>query len=291
MAKLDRLAWAVCDWFEIEGYRFGVRSTSRSFGGWVREVLGAYRSGGPRDPDDDPLFSFVIAEPHTGATRKLHIFYVGTLDVVRSFDLGVAARAFLGEVEALTFPVRDDAVYVEASVLRGRGTTALIPTWMVPPINAAGRRIRRVVDLDLPCALSVALDPATGHLVPPRRTLDLPVDAIDSLVRSWPATAEPDPRAFVDDERRIDRIVVLGGGPTGIGLRPVARGPVLFDLARSIRNLGSVRGEGLAAVGRALSGAEVARAGWAHTGQLVEVVAAVLGDHVDPTRTRATAEV
>lgn len=293
MARLDRLGWAVCDWFEVEGYRFGVRSTSARFGAWVREALAPYLAPGPRDPDDDPLYSFVIAEPPTAGSpaRQLHIFYVGTLDVVRSFDLVAVARAFLAEVESLTFPVRDDAVYVEASVIRGRDATALIPTWMVPPINAAGRRIRRAFELELPCSLSVALDPRSGHLVPVRRTLEIPAGALDALVGSWPPAAEPDLRASVDEEARVDRVVVIGGVPAGTGVHPAARGPVLFDLARSIRNLPIVRGDGLRAVGRALSGAEATHVQWANGGQLVDVVGSVLNGGRDVAdRTASTAE-
>ena len=47
MAKLDRLQWATCDWFAIEDYRFGVRSTSAGFGEWVRYALGSYLADGP----------------------------------------------------------------------------------------------------------------------------------------------------------------------------------------------------------------------------------------------------
>jgi hypothetical protein len=64
---------------------------------------------------------------------------------------------------------------------------------------------------------------------------------------------------------------------------------VLFDVARSIRNLPKVRGDGPAAVGRALAGAEAARAQWANTQQLVGVVGAVVGERVDGAgRPRAT---
>ena len=71
MAKLDRLEWATCDWFEIEGYRFGVRSTSAGFGEWVRYALGSYRADGPLDPDVDPLYALIVEDGATPQRPRL----------------------------------------------------------------------------------------------------------------------------------------------------------------------------------------------------------------------------
>ena len=48
------------------------------------------------------------------------------------------ARSFIGEVESLTFATRDDAVYVEASVIRGGGKTILISV-----AHGSGHQLRR----------------------------------------------------------------------------------------------------------------------------------------------------
>jgi hypothetical protein len=277
MAKLNRLDWAVCDWYEVEGYRFGVRTTSPAFAEWARYALSAYAADGPPAVEVDPLLSIVVAEdmPREAGSRKLHILYLGTMDVVRSFDLAAVARSFLSEVEAVTFPARDDAVYLEASVIRGGQITALIPTWMVPSINVAGRRIRRRLDVDLPCHLSVAIDASTGHLIAVRETLARPTDSIDVLV-GWSRSPAADRRAFVDRELAIDRVVVFPSGPSPIGVHRISRGPVVYDLAQAIRNLSRVGGRGLEAVGRALGAAEVLQVQWANTQQLIDVVAEVL---------------
>ena len=255
-----------CDWFEIEGVRFGVRSTSASFGEWVRHVLATYRVGGPHDPSDAPVFSLVIEDPESPsgrATRNLHILYRGTFTVVRSLDVSVVARSFLSEIESLTFPSRDDAIYLGVSVIRGAGTTVLIPTRLVPAIGVAGRRIQRSLDVWLPAELAVALDVETGHLIPVRQTLDIPRDGLDDLAHSMPDAAGEDRRAFIDRELPIDRVLVWGRTSDGmLGLGPAPKGPVLFDLARSIRNLDKVGRQGVITLARVLSEAEVLSASW-----------------------------
>jgi hypothetical protein len=291
MAKLDRLTWASCDWFQIEDYRFGVRSTSGAFGEWVRYALGNFLADGPENPDADPLYALIVEDGASpsgrAAATKLHIFYYGTIDLVRTLDVRAVARSFLGEIESLTFPSRDDAVYLEASVIRGSGKAVLIPSLMVPSVSAIGRRMRRSFDVELPGQLSVALDPGTGHLIPSGRSLDIPDDALEALDRYVPVGSEPEPRAIIEDELRIDRVLTRGG--TTKGLVPMPRGPVLFDLARAIRNLPRVGGRGVATIGRVLAEADVFEARWFRSAELVDVLEAALnGGRYVPDRTEAT---
>ncbi len=292
-SKLEVLRWVTCDWFEIEGFRFGVRSTSASFGGWVRFVLSAYHAGGPRDPDDAPTFSVVIEDPESPsgrATKNLHILYRGTFSVVRSLDVSVVARTFLSEMEALTFPGRDDAIYLGLSVIRGNEVTVLIPTRLVPAIGVAGRRIQRALDASLPAQLTVALDVDTGHLVPARPMLDVPGDAFDALVRSVSTTKGEDRRAFIDRELAIDRVLVWGRTPDGeLGLGPTPKAPVLFDLARAVRNLDAIGRSAVITLGRVLSDTDVLAGSWFGTNGLIETLGGALhpGAYV-PSRTELT---
>jgi hypothetical protein len=293
MAKLDRLTWATCDWFDVEGYRFGVRSTSHAFGEWVRYALGAYRADGPLDPDADSLYALIVEDgldSDDRAPRRLHIFYYGTWGIVRTTDVRAIARSLIGEIESLTFPIRDDAVYVEASVVRGGGKTILISSLMINDISAAGRRIRNSVDLMLPGQMSVALDPASGHLIPPSRYLAIPDDALDAVGRFVPVSGPEDIRAIVDRELEIDRIILMAMRPVP-GLDRTPKGPVLFNLARSIRNLGMVGSQGLRTLGRLVDQAETLEARWDTTAQLVEVLAAAVdGGRYVPDRTEGTPE-
>lgn len=291
-SKLEAIRWVSSDWFEIEGVRFGVRSTSSSFGGWVQHVLGTYRVAGPREPADAHLFSLVIEDPESPsgrATRNLHILYRGTFTVVRSLDVSVVARSFLSGIESLTFPSRDDAIYLGVSVIRGAEATVLIPTRLVPAIGVAGRRIQRSIDIRLPAELVVALDVETGHLIPVKGTLDIPRDVLDYLPRSTPVPAIEDRRAFIDRELLIDRVLVRGGTLDGqLGLGPAPKGPVLWDLARSIRNLDKVGRQGVITLASVLSGAEVLSASWFGTTGLIEILAAAAAATYVPSRTELT---
>jgi hypothetical protein len=293
MAKLDRLSWATCDWFAIEDYRFGVRSTSAGFGEWVRYALAGYRVDGPREADGDPLYALIVeddASPSGRAAKHLHIFYYGTFGIVRTLDVMAVARSFISEIESLTFPIRDDAVYLEASLIRGQGRTVLIPALMVPDVSSAGRRIRGSIDLALPAHMSIALDPASGHAIPVSRTLDIPDDVLDAVGDHVSVGSQEDPRAVVDGELAIDRVVMIGniGEP---GLVSASRGPVMFQLARSIRNLSKVGGDGVTTIARLLAGADVVKARWSNTAQLVGMIAAAVdGGRYVPERTEGTPE-
>src|SRR3990170_3464562 len=141
MSKLDRLGWVVCDWFEIEGYRFGVRTTSDAFGEWVRYGLGEYRVEGPEDEDQEPFWSVVVEDGSRGEGRlgkRFHIVYRGSWDVVRTLEVAAAARALLVEVEAIRFPLRDDAIFLEAGLVRSGDLSVLVPHTMVPGLARAG---------------------------------------------------------------------------------------------------------------------------------------------------------
>jgi hypothetical protein len=278
MAKLDRLSWATCDWFEVEGQRFGIRTTSPVVAGWVGHVLTNYQRVEPPEPYHDPLFSIVAEDDSSVSGRtgkRLHILYRGTVDVVRTLDIRSVARSFLYALETMTFPARDDAVYLEASVVQGCGTTVLIPWFMVPMVNTAGRQIRRSIDLALPGVVTVALDHEDGHLIPVRRTLDLPDNSLDVFEGLVPAGPQADERVMVEEETRVDRVLVVGGRSAS-SLGPAPRGPALFNLGWSIRNLGLLGGRSVETVGRMLARSEVLEARWTTTPHLVGVLGAAV---------------
>jgi hypothetical protein len=280
MAKLDRVSWASLDWFEIDGYRFGVRTTSDAFAEWVRYVLGDYGADGPSKPDQDALFSLVVDDPSAQGPRagkRLLILYEGTADIVRTMDIRAVARSFLHEIEGITFPTRDDALYLEGSVIQGAVGTVLIPWTMVPAVNTASRQIRRAVDMVLPSTVSVAIDPATTHLVPVRTTLKIPADALDVLGTYVVVGAEDDVRTSVISDVAIDRVMVLGGDQWAPVLRPVQRrAEALFKLANVVRNAGALEGRALVTLGNLLTSTEVLETRWTSRQDLVEVVGAAM---------------
>lgn len=289
MEKLDRIRWITWDWFEIDGYRFGARTTSHRFAEWVRYVLASYQVDRPSTPEEDPLFSIIVQDEQDQrrlADKRLMILYEGTADIVRTMDVRAIAVSLLHELEAITFPTRDDALYLEASVIYGHAGVVLIPWMMVPVINGASRQIARSVDLVLPGTVSIPVDRSTGGLLPVAPTLKLPPDAIGALGGYVKIGAEEDVRALPAEPRRIDRVVVLGGDRWEPVLRPtVSRSAALFQLASAVRNAGALEGSALETLRHLVDSSEVLEIRWTTRRDLVDVVAAAVeGDTFEPDR-------
>ena len=282
MTKLDRLGWVVTDWFVIEDYRFGIRTTSHAFAAWLRHALADYWVGSGDDDEVDPVYSVVVEDgtDPTGrqGTKKFHIIYYGTWDIVRTLDVRALAESLLHEIDSFTYPMRDDAVYVEASIVRGNGKTLLIPAFLVPSIAAAGRRLTSKLDLTLPGLMSVALDPQTGNLIPPAPYLRFAPDRWDRLRELLPLPAGPsDSRALVTEVTPIDRVITRRLAPHPV-LQRIPKGSVLFDFAEMIRNPAMIGSRGLVTLGKAFERAEVFELQYFTTQQLTDAMAAAIGD-------------
>ncbi|MFB3738221.1 MAG: hypothetical protein ACE14W_04565 [Candidatus Velamenicoccus archaeovorus] len=273
MSKLDRLGWVACDWFEIEGQRFGVRSTSEAFATWVRRVLDPYRVDGPVDPDDDPLYGLVVEDETSRSGRvgrRLNVLYLGTWDIVRTTDPGTVARSFLLDVQRLAFAHRDDAVYLDGAVVSSNGTTVLVPQSIVPTLSRAGRRVQRALDAMLPGTMAVAVDPETGRLIPVPSLPDVPDDASDAFRTDGPRV---DPRAWVDEALSVDRVLLYGSEPE---LVPVSRAETLAGLSSAVRNLDVMRGRAIRALGRLVEGSRPYRVRFTGTAHMIEILSSLV---------------
>src|SRR5947207_6471046 len=113
MSELDRLGWAAERTFEVGGLLFGLRTNSREFIAWADEVLGDFRV---RDAEAGPYYSVVVGGTE-GIGKHFHILYRESDAIVRSFDLGLVGRALLIDVGSLTFAKRDDALYLNMSLV------------------------------------------------------------------------------------------------------------------------------------------------------------------------------
>lgn len=277
MAKLDRLDWASCNWYEIDEYRFGVRSTSRAFGDWVDHCLAAYRVGGPHEEDDDPMWAVVVdegGESSAGVGRRFHILYRGTWDVIRTLDVGGVAQALLTELGSIRHPVRDDAVFLEAAVASASGVSILLPHLMVPGLARAVRRVQRA-GIVPPGTMVVAVDPATGELVRPEVSLDLPSDVSARFADAFPPNGS-DPRIFVDDRLEVDAVLTWGG-PEASGLWHAPRADTLMTLASWTRNLRLVGSRGIEGLARLVEGARCYAARWATTNDMIDALVRIGG--------------
>jgi hypothetical protein len=292
MAKLDRLGWVASDWFDIEGYRLGIRSTSQPFSAWLRHTLADHEVEGPEDPDDTPIYSVVVEDGNNPTGRrgstKFHIIYYGTWDIVRTLDIQTLAKSLLHEIHSFTYPIRDDAVFIEASVMRLDGRTVLIPALFVKPLCEIGRRLQSSLDIALPGQMSVAIDPATGDLVCPEPMLRIAPDQERVLRTLIPLDRAADPRAMIDDRVPVDLVLGWVREPHPL----VRRGPrarAFYEYAKMVRNGHLVKADSIHALARLFERADYREFEYFSSRHAIDVLRAIgEGRDYDAHRTEAT---
>jgi hypothetical protein len=248
MRKLDRLDWAMEGTYRLGDVTVGIRTTSERFGRWADDVLREHR----RTRWRDAFYSVVVAEEERPGRRGFHVLYKGTVAVARTADLGTLARAFLEEIESNAFRGRADAIYLDASLVRGPEGIALVPSAFAPALSRQSRRAERL-GLTLPATTWVAIDPETAEAVPIRSALGIAPDAAERLV--GPRGVEPPDRLFVDRPTRVDAACLVHDDPSG-DMVPVSRSTVLYRFAAMSENLPRIGGgRTLEALGRLLSSA------------------------------------
>jgi hypothetical protein len=213
--------------FALGDQAIGIRTTSPSFGAWLDDVLAPYPVPEAADAD----FSIVVGDTSRASGRRdLHILYWGTSPIVRTLDLRTVGAALLTALESFRLPHRDDAIYVDASLVALDGVVGLLPPAVPAFLERLGRRPERA-GLRLPGFTFVAVDPDTGTVGPFRPLLDVPVDALDRL-----PNGNEGRHFFVDQATRVDAVgtIVDGYGAIVHGTGPAV---TLHNLAKSTFNL------------------------------------------------------
>jgi hypothetical protein len=270
MDKLDHLGWVVSDSFAIGDVRFAVRSTSPAFGGWLADVVGAYKV----DDVEDFLYSAVVPEPPAdGKAKEFCILYKGSTAIIRTLDPITLGRGLLAELEGLVFHERDDAVYVMASVIDVAGTATLVPSSLVPGLAKLGRRAGKL-GVGIPGELTVAIDMDTASVVPVRRTLDVPDDPFERLAGACPWEGR-DGLRFVGKPEDIEAFLIPATNPEA-PLQPARKGFALANLAGWTLNLHIVGGRGLDALGRFVEHTAAYESSWTDTGEIMKRLAGAM---------------
>jgi len=248
MSKLDHLGWVVYRSFGVGPYRFGVRTTSRRFGAWLDSAFAAYRI----DDKTEPYLSAVIVERNEGegqaSRRDFHLLYRRTDPLVRTLDTSEVTSTLVGELEACTYPEREDAVYSHAALLSIDDRNVLIPAVLASGIASLGRRVERM-GISIPVTFSVAIDTGSGEVVPIRPALDLPPDVLGSA-----GVAGNGHRPKVTEPTQVDALFSLGRG-SDAGVQPISRARGLHALASVSPNLPTMGRGGLDGLGRLVAGA------------------------------------
>lgn len=264
----------VCGWYEIEGFRFGVRSTSHAFGEWLDHVLAAYRS--PRRSDDDDreaTYSAVVAEDGPDATRRrFNLLYLGGWEVVRTLDVGFMAERVLLDLESILYPIRRDAVFLEVGVVDAAGALGLVPAYLVPALNRSKRRGLRY-GVRTGGGVYATLELGSGLVVPPAPALEVPSDALSSLegFMDVPARTEREPFAHAHPVDVIFERRYLEGER----LWRTSRAEIAQALITRVRNARVLGGAALETVAEAVRGADVYRGWYGSTNELYELLAEV----------------
>ena len=249
MQKLDHLGWVVDCSYKIGDKRFGVRTTSYAFAEWLDYALAAYRV----KRKEDPYFSVVIADSDGSEAgqevggKKFHILYKGVTTAARTLDVGSIGRSFLAELEALSFRVRDDAIFLDATVVASGQATALLPTSVAHVIAALGGRVKRA-GLSIPEVRMVAVDRGSGRVIPIPRQIEMPDDALQRLEVLIPDGGRTR-RGGPTSEAAID-VVMWPSAQVAEEVLPLTRGSALHRLAGSAYNLDTLKGDALDGLGR-----------------------------------------
>lgn len=211
--------------YEVGGRRIGIRTDSMAFCGWLDRTFRRYRVAG----DEYATYSILIAGAKGDSSGKqFNILYKNTTALVRTLDLGTLAQALLAEMESLQFPERDDAIYAQVGMLAANGTRALVPGNYLSYLSRNGRRQIERAGVTLPGTMYVAVDPESGHAVPPSRTLRIPEDALERLSEIAPTNGSSD-RFFVEEPSPVD-VVFWVDNRSEVPFHPMSRGYILSRL-------------------------------------------------------------
>jgi hypothetical protein len=256
---------------------FGVRTTSEEFGAWLDETLAVYA----RRRRERPEFSVVLDGGGNGdgngdgrRGRRFHILYRGIGAVVRTFDLTTLGAALFAELESRLLRDRDDAVYAFAALVRIDHVNVLVPSWFVSYLSRLGRKVERA-GVTLPLATWVAVDAASGEVVRPNLTLDVPDDALHALGRMDGSDARI-PALGPEAPVRVHAVLTYDAAIGGIdhGKRAIS----LYRLGGFTPNLERLGGDGLGSLRTLVEGARTFEIGLGRPQQMLDALLAV-ADH------------
>src|SRR5438034_6667102 len=174
MDELSHLVWVAHHSFELDGLLFGVRTDSRQFGRWLADALPATVVF---DEEAEPNYSVELGQEGK-LGKRFYLLYRDSTVLVRSFDIVELVRAFLADLDSLTYVHRRDAVYLRATFLTVDGIDALFPEEVFGTFDEIRRRAR-ALGLNLPASRFVAVDLETGELIPSPTSLQADESALE----------------------------------------------------------------------------------------------------------------
>jgi hypothetical protein len=267
----------VCDRYEVHGYRFGLRSSSEEFAGWLRYTLGAYLTEPIPDEDGYPTYSVVVEDGARGEERigkRYNILYLGTWDIARSLDLRFLARCLLRQIDSIGYHLREDAVFLEAGLVEVAGSPSLVHNYVVPALCAARRRAEKR-GIHAPGGMVAALDPDTGELIGPRLSLNVPADALDRLDEYLPGAMNGAQDRFPiedGDRRSVGTVIGYGVGQQELVVA-ATRPETVLNLVAKVKNMDVLGGRALRSIATMVAAADCRAVRWSSTNEMIEAIA------------------
>lgn len=225
--------------YEVGGVVFGVRANTDAAAEWMLWALAEYQT----DDNIDPYYSLFVGDG-AGSTKRFHILYEESREVVKTLDLANVGKALLSRLTAFELQGRNDALYVEAGFAAVGGRHVLLPGDILDWLATINRRKLERAGVALSLESCFVLDPALATLSPVQPTLRVPPEAVDRLAVLAPGE-DGDRRVTPTGPVTVDAIALNGLSDQ---VRRVGPGAAAYEVAQRIRNLEVLGGAGLLAL-------------------------------------------
>jgi hypothetical protein len=230
--------------FELDGILFGIRTDSVELARWLEQSLPAKLV---RDEIANPNYSALVGGPGR-LGKRLHVLYRDSTVLVRTTDATELVAVLAGDLAALNYWRRRDAVYVQAAVVSAGGVEALFPEEFIGLLETVRRRVSSG-GVPLPVSRHVAVDLDTAEVGSPSELLEIADHAVAELACEVGSEPMAWPRVTTAAGTTPDLVCVKASGESERA-QPVSRGSALYALASNALNLAEVRGAGLDALRR-----------------------------------------
>jgi hypothetical protein len=152
----------------------------------------------------------------------------------------------ISQLETYTLQSDRSALHLDLAVIRRGEVSALVPSTLVPFLRDRGTQAERA--LHLPTAAYVSLDLESGKLVPYRRRLDVPADAVEQLAALEPEGVGTQPDVEIPEVPDMACVFLNGDMP----VRRVPLVQAVYAVSQNTLNLGQFGRDGLDALSRLL---------------------------------------
>ncbi len=150
------------------------------------------------------------------------------------------------------------------------GVVSLVPPYVANALIGQGRRSTKA-GIALPAQLHVAVDPASGSMIPIPPTLDVAAEMF--VAPEALGDGVPD-RFAVREPLTVDALLFFA--ESGGVISPVSRGTALYRVAGSAFNLPKLGGEGLRGLGRLVAGASCVAVNAVKPAEIVDTVSGAM---------------